>query len=249
VISSSRSASEASAWSFARRFARHTLAREGEREREERIWLPLPKRPSRTHCDLPIGSGSRRDLVFEIGERSVGERIIDWLLQLLPPCRKRSKSQSMIRSPTLRSPISKTRSRRDERTHCDLPIGSGSRRDLVFEIGERSVGERIIDSSPVSRVSPDPLGGRTAGRTLREQLGASAERVYDDLPIGSGSRRDLVFEIGERSVGERIIDCLLLFLHGGRIDDPLADASLADLEDEITTGPAANWEVAVSPLV
>lgn len=29
--------------------------------------------------------------------------------------------------------------------------------------------------------------------------------------------------------------------------DPLADASLADLEDEITTGPAANWEVAVSP--
>jgi hypothetical protein len=33
------------------------------------------------------------------------------------------------------------------------------------------------------------------------------------------------------------------------VDDPLADASLADLEDEITTGPAANWEVAVSPLV
>lgn len=28
--------------------------------------------------------------------------------------------------------------------------------------------------------------------------------------------------------------------------DPLADASLADLEDELTTGPAANWEVAVS---
>lgn len=34
-----------------------------------------------------------------------------------------------------------------------------------------------------------------------------------------------------------------------QVDDPLADASLADLEDEITTGPAANWEVAVSPLV
>lgn len=33
---------------------------------------------------------------------------------------------------------------------------------------------------------------------------------------------------------------------GAQAEDPMQDASLADLEDEITDGPAANWEVAVS---